>query len=92
MADGTSWFDEMHLDHALREKELVNACPTSTIGGQALSFATLRLPVPDCWTVEISLGTADLKYTLYAYPWDCRPQHERFALIPGIAPLPCTRT
>jgi hypothetical protein len=72
--------------------DMVNAFPTSTIGAQAMSFATLRLPVPGCWTVEISLGTADLKYTLYAYPWDCRPQHERFALIPGIAPLPCTRT
>jgi peptide/nickel transport system permease protein len=72
--------------------EIVNAQPTSNIAGQALSFATLRLPVPGCWTVEISVGPASVKYTLYAYPLECRPQYERLASIPEITPLPCSRT
>jgi peptide/nickel transport system permease protein len=71
--------------------ELVNAHPTSTAGMVALSFATLRLPVPGCWTVRISVGGAALEYTLYAYPWQCRPQHAQFSPLPGIARSPCTR-
>jgi len=71
--------------------QVVNAQPTGTIGGQVISFATLRLPVPGCWTVEISVGAAALKYTLYAYPLECRPQYERFASIPEITPVACRR-
>jgi peptide/nickel transport system permease protein len=70
--------------------EVVNAQPTSTAGVVAVSFATLRLPVPGCWKVSISVGGAALAYTLYAYPWECRPQHAQFPPLPGIARLPCT--
>jgi hypothetical protein len=31
------------------------------------------------------------EYTLYAYPWECRPPNTRMAPIPGITPLPCVR-
>jgi ABC-type dipeptide/oligopeptide/nickel transport system permease subunit len=71
---------------------VVNAQPVINVAGQALSYATLRLPTPGCWKVRISVGNAELEYTLYAYPWDCRPQHERFAAVPGVTPLPCTKT
>jgi peptide/nickel transport system permease protein len=71
--------------------EVVNAQPTSTAGVVVTSFATLRLPVPGCWNVRISVGGAALEYTLYAYPWQCRPQHAQFPPLPGIARLPCTR-
>ena len=71
--------------------EVVNAQPTSTAGVVALSFATLRLPVPGCWNVKISVGGAALEYTLYAYPWECRPQHAQFPPLPGVTPLPCRR-
>ncbi len=73
------------------QAEVVNAQPNANIAGQSISFATLRLPVPGCWKVRISVGTAALEYTLYAYPWDCRPQHERFPPVPGITPLPCVK-
>jgi len=73
------------------QAEVVNAQPNSNIAGQSISFATLRLPVPGCWKVRISVGTTALEYTLYAYPWDCRPQHERFPPVPGVTPLPCTK-
>jgi hypothetical protein len=71
--------------------EIVNAQPNASVAGQSVSFATLRLPVPGCWKVKISVGGAALDYTLYAYPWDCRPQHERFSPVPGVTPRPCTR-
>jgi peptide/nickel transport system permease protein len=70
--------------------ELVNAQPTSTAGVIAVSFATLRLPVPGCWQVTISVGNAILGYALYAYPWECRPQQTQFPPLPGITPRPCT--
>ena len=78
-------------DDATATAELVNPAPPSIVAGQGLSSATLRLPVPGCWTVEVSAGTATLEYTLYAYPWDCRPQHERFSPVPGVTPLPCAK-
>jgi len=81
-----------NMENASARAELVNAQPNASVAGQSLSFATLRLPVPGCWKVRISVGTAALDYTLYAYPWDCRPQHERFAPVPGVTPLPCTKT
>jgi peptide/nickel transport system permease protein len=71
--------------------EVLNARPTAILSGQVMSFATLRLPAPGCWKVRISVGNAIGEYTLYAYPWDCRPQHERFPPIPGVTPLPCAR-
>jgi peptide/nickel transport system permease protein len=81
-----------NMEDTSARAELVNVQPNSNIAGQSLSFATLRLPVPGCWTVRISVGTTALEYTLYAYPWDCRPQHERFTPVPGVTPLPCTKT
>ena len=71
--------------------ELVNPQPTNTTGAASTSFATLRLPVPGCWSVKISVGHSSLEYTLYAYPWECRPQHAQFPAIAGITPLPCVR-
>ena len=71
--------------------ELLNARPTSILAGQVISFATLRLTMPGCWKVRISVGTAVTEYTLYAYPSDCRPEHEQFGGVPGVTPLPCTR-
>jgi peptide/nickel transport system permease protein len=70
--------------------EVVNAQPTSTAGVVAVSFATLRLPVPGCWKVTISVGGAALEYTVYAYPWQCRPRQEQYPPLPGITPQPCT--
>ena len=81
-----------NMENASARAELVNAQPNASVAGQSLSFATLRLPVPGCWKVRISVGTVALDYTLYAYPWDCRPQHERFAPVPSVTPLPCTKT
>jgi len=81
-----------NMENASARAELVKAQPNASVAGQSLSFATLRLPVPGCWKVRITVGTAALDYTLYAYPWDCRPQHERFAPVPGVTPLPCTKT
>ena len=81
-----------NMENASARAELVNAQPNASVADQSLSFATLRLPVPGCWKVRITVGTAALDYTLYAYPWDCRPQHERFAPVPGVTPLPCTKT
>ena len=71
--------------------ELANARPTSVLAGQVISFATLRLTEPGCWKVRVSVGTAASEYTLYAYPWDCRAQHEQFAPLPGVTPRPCTK-
>jgi peptide/nickel transport system permease protein len=80
-----------HDDTAARA-DVVNAKPTTTVGGQAVSLATLRLSKPGCWNLRISVGNAALEYTLYAYPSDCRPQHEQFPPIPDVTPLPCVRT
>jgi peptide/nickel transport system permease protein len=71
--------------------EVVNPRPTGTLGGQVVSFATLRLTAPGCWKVRVSVGAAALEWTQYAYPSDCRPQHEQFAPVPGMTPLPCTK-
>jgi hypothetical protein len=71
--------------------DILNVQPTSTTDPMALSFATLRLPVPGCWTVRVSVGGAALEYTLYAYPWQCRRQHEQYPALPGIERLPCVR-
>jgi peptide/nickel transport system permease protein len=71
--------------------DVVNVQPTTTTDAMAVSFATLRLPVPGCWTVRVSVGGAALEYTLYAYPWQCRRQHEQFPALPGIERLPCVR-
>ena len=71
--------------------EVVNARPTGVLSGQVISFATLRLTEPGCWKVRVLVGTAASEYTLYAYPWDCRPQHEQFAPVPGVSPRPCTK-
>ena len=80
-----------NLEDMSARAEMVNPSPPSTIAGQALSFATLRLSLPGCWKVKISVGSAAVEYTLYAYPWDCRPRHEQFAPVPGVTPLPCTK-
>jgi peptide/nickel transport system permease protein len=81
-----------NLDDPSAHADVVSPQPTSTGGGpQAVSFGTLRLPVPGCWKVRISVGGAVLEYTLYAYPWDCRPQHERFGPVPGVTPRPCVK-
>jgi len=80
-----------NVEDASARADIVSPSPTGNAPGQALSFATLRLPVPGCWTVKVSVGSAVLDYTLYAYPSDCRPQHERFAAVPGVTPLPCVR-
>jgi hypothetical protein len=80
-----------NADDATATAELVNPAPPSIVAGQGLSSATLRLPVPGCWTVVISAGTGILDYVLYAYPWDCRPQHDAFAPVPGVTPLPCAK-
>ena len=58
-------------------------------GAVALYVAFALLPI--FWTVKISVGSALIDYTLYAYPSDCRPQHERFARVPGVTPLPCVK-
>jgi peptide/nickel transport system permease protein len=79
-----------NTDDASARAELVNAQPTSTAGVVAVSFATLRLPVPGCWKVTISVGGAALEYTVYAYPWLCRPRPAEFPPLPGITPRPCT--
>jgi ABC-type dipeptide/oligopeptide/nickel transport system permease subunit len=71
--------------------EVVNPRLTGTLGGQVVSFATLRLTAPGCWKVRVTVGAAALEWTLYAYPSDCRPQHEQFAPVPGMTPLPCTK-
>ena len=78
-------------EDAAARAEVLNVQPTITIGDMALSFATLRLPIPGCWTVRVSVGAAALEYTLYAYPWQCRRQHEQYPSLPGIARLPCVR-
>lgn len=71
--------------------EMVAAQPTNNALGVALSYAELRLPVPGCWKVEISVGPAHMQYTLYAYPWDCHPMHDHNPRIPGVTPAPCVR-
>jgi ABC-type dipeptide/oligopeptide/nickel transport system permease subunit len=72
--------------------DLVNPQPTVILSGQLTSFGTLRLSVPGCWKIRISVGTVASEITLYAYPWDCRPQHEQFAPVPGVIPRPCVKT
>lgn len=71
--------------------ELVNPQPTSVLAGQVISFATLRLTAPGCWKVRVSVGSAATDYTLYAYPWECRPPNTRVSPVPGITPLPCVK-
>ena len=80
----------VNAEDSAARAELVNAQPTSTTGVAAVSFATLRLPVPGCWNVTISVGGAVIEYSLYAYPWACRPQQAQFPPLPGITPRPCT--
>ena len=80
-----------NLDDPPARAEVVNASPASGIAGQTLSFASLRLPTPGCWKVELSVGAATLAFTTYAYPWNCRPQYENLAVVPGVEPLPCEK-
>jgi len=80
-------------DNTAARADLVNAQQTTAaIGGQAVSFATLRLAMPGCWSLRLSVGSAAIAYTLYAYPSDCRPHHEQFPPVPDVVPLPCVRT
>jgi ABC-type dipeptide/oligopeptide/nickel transport system permease subunit len=81
----------MNTERPSARAEVVNVRPTGVLAGQVISFATLRLTEPGCWKVRISVGTAASEYTLYAYPWDCRPQHEQFGPVPGVTPRPCTK-
>jgi hypothetical protein len=81
----------VNLEDPSVQAEVVNARPTAILSGQVISFGTLRLSAPGCWKVRISVGNAVGEYTLYAYPWDCRPQHEQFPPVPRVTPLPCTR-
>jgi hypothetical protein len=80
-----------HLDAtavAQLEGELVG----NGASGTPVGFASIQLPKAGCWTVRISMGTAELEYTLYAYPWDCRPAEERgFPPPPGVTAEPCTQ-
>ncbi|HYU82711.1 MAG TPA: ABC transporter permease [Candidatus Polarisedimenticolia bacterium] len=71
--------------------ELLNARATSVLAGQTISFASLRVTTPGCWKVRISVGTAVTEYTLYAYPWECRPAYAQMSPIPGVTPSPCTK-
>ena len=80
----------VNMENTSARGEVVNGT-SGVLAGQAVSFATLRLTEPGCWKVRISVGAAALEYTLYAYPWDCRPQHERFGAVPGVTPLPCVK-
>lgn len=82
----------VNLEDAGARADVVNARATGVLSGQVISFATLRLAAPGCWKVRISVGTAAVEYTLYAYPWDCRPQHAQFPPVPGVTPLPCKRS
>jgi peptide/nickel transport system permease protein len=82
----------VNRDDESARAQFLNAQPTASVGGEAVSFATLRLTKPGCWSLRISVGTAALEYTLYAYPWDCRAQHEQLPPLPDITPLPCTKT
>ena len=70
--------------------EIVSSQPPSSSSVLAVSFASLRLPVPGCWKLTIAVGGAALAYTVYAYPWQCRPQLVQYPPIPGITPRPCT--
>jgi peptide/nickel transport system permease protein len=80
-----------HATDASARAEMVATQPTNNALGVALSYAELRLPVPGCWTVEISVGPAFMEYTLYAYPWDCHPMHDHNPRVPGVTPAPCAR-
>jgi peptide/nickel transport system permease protein len=80
-----------NLENPAAPAEIVNAQPMGNLGGQTLSFATLRLSEPGCWAVRIGDGIASFEYTLYAYPWECRPERERLSAPPGVTPRPCTR-
>ncbi len=79
-----------NTEDASARAEVVSAQPTNPTSVLAISFAALRLPVPGCWKLTISVGGAVLEYTVYAYPWQCRPQLVQYPPIPGITPLPCT--
>jgi hypothetical protein len=81
----------VNLEDSSARAEVVNAQPTAILAGQVTSFGTLRLTAPGCWKVRISVGSAATEYTLYAYPWECRPPNTRMVPIPGITPLPCVR-
>ena len=80
-----------NLEDPSARAEVVNPQPTAILAGQVISFGTLRLTAPGCWKVRISVGSAVTEYTLYVYPWECRPPNTRMAPIPGITPLPCVR-
>jgi ABC-type dipeptide/oligopeptide/nickel transport system permease subunit len=81
----------VNLENSAATAEVVNPRPTGVLAGFVISFATLRLTEPGCWNVRLSVGSAVTEYTLYAYPWDCRPQHEQFAPVRGVSPRPCTK-
>jgi hypothetical protein len=70
---------------------LMDAQPSATIVGESVALATLRLPKPGCWSVRISVGGAAVEYTVYAYPWGCRPHHAELPALPDVPPLPCVR-
>jgi ABC-type dipeptide/oligopeptide/nickel transport system permease subunit len=80
-----------NTENAAARAQLLDARSVGNLGGQAVSFATLRLSEPGCWKVRIAAGTASFEYSLYAYPWDCRPELEHYRPVPGITPRPCTR-
>lgn len=80
-----------NLEDQSARADIVDPRPTAILSGQVISFAALRLSAPGCWKVRISVGNAIGEYTLYAYPWDCRPHHEQFPPVPGVTPLPCAR-
>ena len=81
----------LNRDDASARAQFVGAQPSATIGAESVALATLRLPKPGCWSVRISVGTATLEYTLYAYPWGCHPHHEELPALPDVPPLPCAK-
>jgi peptide/nickel transport system permease protein len=45
--------------------------------GRTQLFATLRLSRSGCWNMRIEAGTNFLEYTIYVYPWQCRPSRDQ---------------
>jgi len=81
----------LNRDDVFARAQFVDAQPSVTAGAESVALATLRLPKPGCWSVRISVGTATLEYTLYAYPWGCHPHHEELPALPDVPPLPCAK-
>ncbi len=52
-------------------------------GGRTQVFATLRLSRSGCWNIRIEAGTNFLEYTIYVYPWQCRPARDQIFPPPG---------